>query len=120
MPGVTNSSHFRASGCEPLIVSMAITFPCSLEVDLLNRADPVLHVVRGRELVAPYGEHVEGHRLEAPPRGSGAKELAHRSPGRFAAHDHTIARDHDVRDTPGKIRDARADLCEHFRQCIAR
>src|SRR6267154_316 len=91
-----------------------------LAVELLNRADPVLDVVPGRDLVARYGEHIDGHRLEAPPRGPGAKELAHRSPGRFATHDHTIARDHDVPDAPGQVRDARADLLEHFRQRIAR
>src|SRR5437762_2944382 len=115
-PPVTNTSHLRTSCCEPLIVFMVVACPCSLTLDLLNRTDPVLDVVRRRELVAPYGEHIERNRLEAPPGGLGAKQLAHGRSGRFATYDHSIARDHDVRDAPGQVRDARANLREHLRE----
>ena len=49
-----------------------------------------------------------------------AEKLTHRGSGRFASHDHAIARDHDVRDAPGQVGNARADLFEHFTERIAR
>src|SRR5207249_4515270 len=101
------------------MVSMAMR-NVDRRLDLVRRGDPVLDVVRRHELVASDGEHIDGHRLEAPTGGTSAEELTHRSAGRFAAHDHAIARDHDVGDTPGQVWDARADLLEHFRERLAR
>src|SRR5262249_18823864 len=46
--------------------------------DLLQRADPVLDVVRGCELVAPHGEDVDGDRLEAPTGRALTEELGYR------------------------------------------